>query len=172
MNSVRNQHFRPSNDSGRLKADEYAARVLEAYWDDDLFPVDPFCIASKMGYGVYLARLPEDVSGMYRSDDGGTKIYIESRDHENRQRFTMGHELGHAVRNPDGQHVDRKRDALAREGTDDEEVFANRFSASLLMPHYAVEKLKRLGWSTHRMANFFGVSNSAMEIRLASLGMA
>ena len=171
MNSVRNQHFRPSNDSGCPPADEYAARVLEAYWDDNLFPVDPFYIASKMGIQVYLAKLPEDVSGMYRCKDGVKEIYIESRDHENHQRFTVGHELGHAVCNPDYQHVHRKRDVLVWEGTNAEEIFAHRFSSSLLIPRYAVEELENLRWGTHQMANFFGVSNSMMETRLSHLCM-
>ena len=59
--------------------------------------------------------------------------------------------------------------AFRQKGTDKEEVFDDQFAAALLIPGYAVHKLIRHGWDVPQMADFFGVSNSAMSIRLNNL---
>ncbi|WP_087043928.1 ImmA/IrrE family metallo-endopeptidase [Weissella confusa] len=64
----------------------------------------------------------------------GSKVVINSQDVAERQRFTMAHELGHAVQGRDS--------AFRKTGTTDsytveqkrDEVFANKFAAQLLMP--------------------------------------
>ena len=152
-------------------AETVAASILSQYWDDDYFPVDPYKIADSMGISVWEANLPSDVSGMYRRHDGKQEIYLRAQDSPNRQRFTTAHELGHAVDSPEDSFVDRKRDQLAQRGVDKHEIFANKFAAALLMPRYAVHKLARKNWDVTQMANFFGVSNTAMEFRLINLGL-
>lgn len=148
-----------------------AAKVLDQYWDDDYFPVDPYKIATKMGITVMEAKLPEEISGLYYSENDKREIYISSSEHLKRKRFTAARVLGHAVDMPNTSFVDKPRDRLSQRGVGKEEVFADQFAAALLMPGYAVRKLVRHGWDVPQMADFFGVSNSAMSIHLNNLGI-
>lgn len=143
-----------------------AAKILDQYWDDNYFPVDPYKIATKMGITVMEAKLPEEISGLYHSENGKREIYISGSENLNRKRFTAAHELGHAVDIPNASFVDKPRDRISQQGTDKEEVFDDQFAAALLIPGYAVHKLIRHGWDVPQMADFFGVSNSAMSIRV------
>ena len=146
-----------------------AAKVLDQYWDDDYFPVNPYKIATKMGITVLEAKPPEEISGLYYSENDRREIYISSFEHLNRKRFTAARLLGHTVDMPNASFIDKPRDRICQQGTDKEEVFADQFAATLLMPGYAVHKLIRHGWDVPQMADFFGVSNSAMSIRLNNL---
>lgn len=148
-----------------------AAKVLDRYWDDNYFPVDPYKIATKMGITVMEAKLPEEISGLYYSENDRREIYISSFEHLNRKRFTAARLLGHAVDMPNASFIDKPRDRIYQQGTDKEEVFDDQFAAALLIPGYSVHKLIRHGWDVPQMADFFGVSNSAMSIRLNNLGI-
>jgi len=58
-------------------------------------PVDPFEIASLLGVEYALKDLG-DISGRISlGEDRKPVIEVNSKHHINRQRFTMGHELGH-----------------------------------------------------------------------------
>lgn len=79
----------------KARAREVAEGVLDTYWDDDAFPVDPFKVCREIGIDVYQADLAEDVSGLARRSPGqGSTIYVERNDSMNRQRFTCAHEMG------------------------------------------------------------------------------
>jgi Zn-dependent peptidase ImmA (M78 family) len=158
----------------KRRARSVAENVLENFWDDDSFPVDPFKISSELGTDVFQADLPEDVSGLARRV--GTEksaIYVERSDAMNRQRFTCAHELGHLVddEESDVEQIDRRRDTLSTQGVDKHEIFANEFAANLLMPQVAVRALRRRGMGINAMASFFGVSAVAMGHRLENLGL-
>lgn len=151
-----------------------AEGVLENFWDDDLFPVDPFKVSGEIGTDVFQADLPEDVSGLARRvGDERPAIYVERSDAMNRQRFTCAHELGHLLDDEDAdvEQVDRRRDALSTKGTDRHEIFANEFAANLLMPRVAVHSLRKRGMGVVALADFFGVSTVAMGHRLENLGL-
>ncbi len=65
------------------------------------------------------------------------EIYVHASDSLNRQRFTCAHELGHYVKrsamgDEEWEYVEH-RALLASQGTDPEEVYANKFAAGLLM---------------------------------------
>ena len=106
-------------------------------------PVPVEKIATALGLELRRAPAEEDLSGfLYRDRQKKTAtIGVNSTHHPNRQRFTVGHELGHyLLHDRDGIHVDRRfeiklRNAKSSEGTDDEEKEANLFAAELLMPH-------------------------------------
>lgn len=151
-----------------------AEGVLENFWDDDSFPVDPFKISSELGTDVFQADLPEDVSGLARRvGPGRPAIYVERSDGMKRQRFTCAHELGHLVDDEDRdvERIDRRRDTLSTKGIDKHEIFANEFAANLLMPQVAVRALRRRGMGVNAMAEFFGVSTVAMGHRIENLGL-
>jgi Zn-dependent peptidase ImmA (M78 family) len=142
-------------------------------------PVDPVAIARFLGINVYKADLSANLSGMIAKmgPDRGTDIIINDQHAPVRQRFTVAHELGHyfAIHN-DPNRVDRpfihRRDQLSACGTDDEEVFANRFAAQLLMPDDEVRRAAQLGADAARLAPRFHVSLDAMTNRLKNLGIA
>lgn len=146
-----------------------AAKVLDQHWDDNYFPVDPYKIATKMRIAVLEAKLPEEISGLYHSENGKREIYISSSENLNRKRFTAARLLGHTIDMPNTSFVDKPCDRLSQREAGKEEVFADQFAATLLIPGYAVRKLVRHGWDVPQMADFFGVSNSAMSIRLNNL---
>jgi Zn-dependent peptidase ImmA (M78 family) len=159
-----------------LDPEREAQQILSNAWDGRPLPVDPIQIAQQLGIKVYTAGLDEGVAGMLRKRPGlDPEIFLNGRDSLNRQRFTAAHELGHYVKHvaageDDWEHVDR-RDALASEGTDPDEVFANKFAAGLLMPKAEIERLKREhGYGPATLALEFGVSEEAMNFRLTNLG--
>jgi Zn-dependent peptidase ImmA (M78 family) len=145
-------------------------------------PVDVFAIARGLGAEVRPLSLEADVSGiLYR--DGGRKVIVVNAAHsQERQRFTVGHEIGHLMlHRGDPVHVDEGfrinlRDPRAATAEDVEEIEANAFAANLLMP---ADWLKAdLGGETldvqdeaevSRLAMRYGVSPQAMIFRLTSL---
>ncbi len=125
-------------------------------------------------------------------------ILINNKHHKHRKRFAIAHEFGHYIsyklQNKGGRHIDYYMDSgliLANEiddgqeefikyegramgelsslGTDLEEIYANRFAASILMPKvlltYELSKYRDI----KKLANKFEVSELAMQYRLSSL---
>ncbi|WXT44230.1 ImmA/IrrE family metallo-endopeptidase [Salmonella enterica subsp. enterica serovar Infantis] len=79
----------------------YAAKkLLDRYWDCRL-PVDPFKLAKAWGARVEAleesAYNNDGLSGLAVIKKGVHRIYFDSSEHSNRQRFTVAHELGHHV---------------------------------------------------------------------------
>ena len=153
-----------------------AQELLHTVWGGPRLPVDPIYIAQRLGVQTFKAGLDRGISGMLVKRPGQDPvIYLNSSDSISRQRFTCAHELGHYVKRiaageEDWEHIDH-RDALSASGTDQDEIFANRFAASLLMPRDEVKRLKRQ-YGPAALAYEFGVSEDAMSFRLANLNLA
>lgn len=156
-----------------------AKNLLDRYWDRRL-PVDPFKLAE--AWGARVEPLEESaydndgLSGLAVIKKGVHRIYFDSSEHSNRQRFTVAHELGHHVleHTQDGEY---HRDNIGNYSTgilDYREIEANQFAAELLMPEDAIRQLVSSEGinSTLRLANIFNVSEAAMYWRLKKLGMA
>jgi len=168
-----------------IRADEAARAaaldLLEKHWADEhgqvSFPVDPVVIASRLEVEVVRGTLDKDVAGLLikEPDEPNPKIFLNRRDDDRRQRFTCAHELGHLSRRGTSFLRTEKvgfidsRDSVSGEGTDPEEVWANKFAAELLMPAVAVRTWWSQGLSVPKVARIFGVSEAAMQVRLASL---
>lgn len=163
-----------TNRSAIQDADE----VLRTYWANDEntipVPVDPIAIAHKLGIKVYTADLEPNVSGMLFIWAGkDPEIYLNASDSYARQRFTCAHEIGHwrkrvAEGVQEEQHVDY-RGALATQGTDPSEIYANQFAAELLMPEVETRKLVEQGYGTVAIADKLRVSVDAATFRLKNL---
>lgn len=156
----------------KLKATPAAEEVLAEHWGRSI-PVDPACIAQKLGVDVVSAYLDPDVAGAIEKRSGrAAKIILSESDHPNRKRFTCAHEIGHFVDHDDGdyEYVDY-RDGTASTGVDERERFANAFAAALLMPEDAVKRFHEDGRHERAMAREFGVSEAAMVNRLKNLGL-
>lgn len=160
-------------------ASKRAIEVVEEHLVDDgliTMPIDLLKIAGDLGIEVVESTLEEGTAGIIVSDPPApTKIVLNRADAQVRRRFTLAHELGHFIRRRDnGTHkfgyVDR-RDELSSRAEDDEEMWANRFAAHLLMPPPLVRKFFSEGMSVDRMAREFRVSTTAMGYHLQNIGL-
>jgi Zn-dependent peptidase ImmA (M78 family) len=144
-------------------------------------PVDK--VARRQGFRLYYERLETDLSGFYVRNGDDRVIGVNGHHPSVRQRFTIAHELGHALLEGTAHHdrVFRFRDPRSSEGIDPEEVAANTFAAELLMPEEWITDrwtgLTSDGELTDeeaakQMAKEFGVSSQALTIRLSTLGLA
>ncbi|MEQ9163174.1 MAG: ImmA/IrrE family metallo-endopeptidase, partial [Ilumatobacter fluminis] len=112
-------------------------------------------------------------------------IVVNGQHADVRQRFTIAHELGHFLlhrgRPVIVDHLTRAhvnmRDETSSLATSTEEIAANQFAASLLMPTdwvtSAINSLDHLSSSRQvaALASTFDVSEQAMEYRLINLGL-
>lgn len=162
-------------------AERDAAELLESSWwttssKDTPLPVDPTKLARGLGIRVQTLALPPDESGNIEIPIFGTVVISLNRwDHDNRRRFTCAHEIAHYLRRQEsgarGRTFTDYRDTLAGLGVDTEEIYANQFAAALLMPAHLVHRWWR-SESVETLANRFGTSTKAMELRLRNLRLA
>ena len=149
-------------------------------------PVPVVEITRMQGLQIRLSSSKDsNISGLLFLRSPKPTIGVNAVHHENRQRFTIAHELGHFLLHrfdSEGIHVDHSfpvklRDDLSSEGVDSEEREANLFAAELLMP---VDFLQReLKDKTlvdleddaflQDLARSYQVSPQAMIFRLANL---
>lgn len=155
-----------------------AQKVLNSLWEEDCFPVDPITIARRLGVRVMDMQMPPGVSGaLVKEPEKDPYIILDKDDHNNRKRFSCAHELGHYISRIESNNIDIEysyvdlRSDLSSCGIDEEEIFANRFAANLLMPGILVKKFHKKGNSHFEMAIFFGVSTEALKYRLKALGL-
>lgn len=145
-------------------------------------PVPVEKIAKAEGLLVSKKPLDDDVSGFLLR--AGTKMVIgvNARQAPNRQRFTVAHELGHALlHDGDELHVDHGfrinfRDVNSSLASDIEEIESNTFAAWLLMPTRFLVKQVSLahldidnGDEVVKLAKRYSVSAQAMTYRLLNL---
>jgi Zn-dependent peptidase ImmA (M78 family) len=123
-----------------------------------------------------------DVSGLVLRKGGEIIIGVNKKEVRTRQRFSLAHELAHALLHP-GKEVRFDRDFrvnLRSEasglGVDVEEIEANFFAACLLMPRRFLQADPEAALldvedvdAVRKMANRYGVSAHAMSIRLGNL---
>ena len=113
-------------------------------------PVNVWLLAKELNYPVYQASFRnENISGGITFNAyGNGKIYVNHNDSSFRQRFTIAHEISHAVLHSEKykqngilEQIDMFRTGR---GTGNElELEANEFTVALLMP----ENLVRKYWS-------------------------
>lgn len=121
----------------------------------------------------------KDISGVLFRSATEVVIGVNSKQPPQRQRFTIAHELGHFLLH-EGQEVHYDKDyrlslrsELSSAGTDVEEVEANFFAASLLMPDHFLKMDPRTaevdiedGRAVAILAKVYGVSVQAMTNRV------
>jgi Zn-dependent peptidase ImmA (M78 family) len=168
--------------SNTRSAEEQALQLLEeTYTGDPPVPVEQ--IAAARGAQLTYEAYAGDVSGLLYRDKDRVVIGVNATHAPTRQRFTIAHELGHLLMHK-GQlvFVDRLVRMNLRDGSSsDEEVDANAFAASLLMPkplilksiNVVFEQTPRIGPGelANELAETFRVSPAAMRFRLENLGI-
>lgn len=154
-------------------------------------PVDVNKVATLLGTKIHLQKLEDEVSGVLIVKDGERHVLANAMHHPNRQRFKIGHELGHLVLHDqagDRLIVDKHIRVYQRVGESTasayhaedsmtkphEEREANAFAAALLMPaplvqHAALEHDLGDEFDIAALAKTFAVSEQAMSIRLQQL---
>lgn len=110
-------------------------------------PVKPEEIAEQFGLAVVRTPLENNVGGFILKKHGeAVRIYVNSNDSQERQRFTLAHEIGHYwLHRDDGGEFGyvEYRGELSTRGTDPVERWANSFAAELIMPARYI----RMAWA-------------------------
>jgi len=151
-------------------------------------PVDVKHIAKQLEARLVVDDLSSSsLSGFAYQKNNERIIGVNVTESEERQRFTIAHELGHLFLHKNPVNYDQGgimlfRNGHSSDGTDRREVQANRFAAELLMPEADIRKdlakEKTLDLMTDRdllrpfvvkMAKRYQVSEQAMSIRLTTL---
>ena len=143
--------------------------------------MDLYGVAESLGIKVLRHSLKDDDSGVLLVKDGRAIVILNSKHHENRQRFSLAHELAHYYLHRQEGFEIFHRDQISSLGMKRIEIEANTFAAELLMPE---EELKAWALSAEldplgvdvdraiaRKAEELGVSQQALNIRLERLGL-
>lgn len=157
-------------------------------------PIDVEAIARQCGLNVVFQDLPRDTSAVIiRTSEGRRIIGINDGHSTTRQRFSIAHEIGHALLHLPAEPpasgdavVDKPievlfRDGIAAMGVDKREIEANAFAAELLMPAKVLrERFRQLIQTStskstdalvRELATEYAVSTQAMGYRLANLNL-
>ena len=146
-------------------------------------PVPIEAIVKKHGLKLHFRRLDSDLSGFLYRDAIQSVIGVNSQHAKVRQRFTMAHELAHfLLHRGESLHVDRAvqakfRSTISSQGVNPEEIEANLFAASLLMPAEFLQRdiaeIKPTDIlddkSMTSLAKHYDVSTQALLLRLVNL---
>ncbi|MDO9363160.1 MAG: ImmA/IrrE family metallo-endopeptidase [Sphingopyxis sp.] len=146
--------------------------ILDRYRSE--VPVRIGALAADLGLDVRRASLSPKISGLIEPAEGdGFLIKVNKFESEERQRFTVAHEIAHfllhrnLIKNGIVDSI-MYRSALSSK----HEVEANRLAADILMPYDAIESgLRELGSvrdeaTATALARKFRVSLPAMKVRL------
>lgn len=170
-----------------------ASRVLSAHSITDP-PVPVQELATEIGVKVRFQPFSgnSDISAVLKRGEETAVIGVNSAHPQNRQRFSIAHELGHYYLHSDEPvFIDfssriqkpnaRYRNSMSSEASNREEIDANTFAAALLMPRKMVrnefaallDRDPEIDSETllREMAAIFGVSRDAMNFRLLNLGL-
>lgn len=167
----------------RRKIEALAQSLLEESGITEA-PVSVTQIARARGARIFVDSLEGDLSGFLYRDRDQAVIGVNTSHSQNRQNFTIAHELGHLLLHDQEQlHLDREfrmrlRSEVSSHGTDLAEQEANFFAASLLMPRSFIERDLENEDSfdlidddrIHALSRKYRVSTQALAIRLKTLG--
>lgn len=147
-------------------------------------PVRPEVVAKHLGIEVKTEAFTDDLSGVLVRKGSKTLIATNSSHSPKRRSFTMAHEIGHFVLKHHGDlFVDKvtinRRDNSSSLATNFQEIEANQFAASLLMPksllfkeiNSILDDLRDRDELIELLARVFDVSKKAMEFRLINLAL-
>jgi Zn-dependent peptidase ImmA (M78 family) len=145
-------------------------------------PVPVAEIAEACGATVVYNNFNQEISGLLFRESGKLIIGVASEQSKVRQRFTIAHELGHALLHQMvNVHVDKNftvmfRSPASSTAQDLYEIEANTFAAELLMPESLLKEdllTLKLDMEDDKqlsiLASRYGVSTQALTYRLLNL---
>lgn len=171
--------YNENENRGVTQMGKYINHTLEELSKDILvkndmlkLPVNLIEIANNHNIEVYYVKLPDGISGAikYNEEYNNYQILIEEREPENRKRFTLAHELAHYFLN-DVSKDKLHYDVAYRSQKNEKEKRADYFAGALLMEENIIKKLYRINPSIKELAQVFMVSESAVTVRLMTLGI-
>lgn len=143
-------------------------------------PIDPIKCAESLGVKVKPMALDSDISGFFVIKDDKPFIMFNENESEQRQRFTIAHELGHFLLHKKTSLFIDKTDIVLYRNSESatgellKEREANAFAASLLMPKSFLENEIKSPRTNKNIVSYlaskFNVSELAMSFRLSNLG--
>ena len=134
VKEIRGKYYNISN------VHEAAKLILNDYSEDSITPIVK--IINDAGFKIYLQELPRNIGGyIVLSDEikdkfGTDKIIVlNNSNNTKRRRFTLAHEFGHFLIDPNARNVIEYYNAFEDDNSEDEnERIISRFAAELLMP--------------------------------------
>lgn len=145
-------------------------------------PIPVESIIASAGIEISHKTLDGDLAGFLLRREGCMTIGVNGKHSPARQRFTLAHELGHALLHDGNElHLDHGfrvnlRSQVSAATTDLEEIEANAFAATLLMPARMLRRDLEAGSidvedddQVALLAQSYGVSRTAMTFRLMNL---
>ncbi|MEK7571657.1 MAG: ImmA/IrrE family metallo-endopeptidase [Patescibacteria group bacterium] len=161
------------NATKRNEIEAAAKELLTSVYSDNehiSLPVDLAKILENYNINlVYVKFKDKGISGAF--DKEKNTIYVNTDDSFTRKSFTIAHELGHLI-----LHKDKPREFFYRleiaqiaEEDREEDIEANLFAASLLMPESLIKKYWELTKDIDKLATIFGASVPAVYFRLKNL---
>jgi len=168
-----------SNELNRVSDGQRA--VINRYLSS--YPVKLGALARELGVAIKISSMRPGVSGQITNEGGQYVIRVNRNEARERQRFTIGHELGHFLLHKnviDSSPNGITDNVLYRSGASEQIEFeANRLAADLTMPFDLVQQKLRSDFqdtitqaSIESLAASFEVSKAAMEIRLSAFASA
>jgi len=171
---------------GNVGARREAEKLLKKYQIDSA-PINVEDLARREECTLVLFDGQDGVSGMLKRTGDKTIIAVNSSHPETRKRFTIAHEIGHLICHQDRNiFVDQSKRVNFRNGRsslaiDQEEMEANAFAATLLMPKALIKQeanallsegaITQVDELIENLAGTFQVSSQSMEYRLKNLGI-
>lgn len=171
------------------KAEQRAYKLLDECVIEEV-PVALETVVNVVNARLTYEPFKGNLSGLLYRDVDSTIIGVNERHSEQRQRFTIAHEIGHLLMHEgDTVHIDgnesfrvKFRDERSSLADDIEEIEANAFAAALLMPEHLLLNEFRQEFENgidlaadmdgiERLAKKFNVSQQALLIRLSRLGL-
>ena len=158
-----------------------AIELLEEYGLDKTAPIDIEQLLRAIGISAIgkdfselekrLDKPEGSILGMLLSSGNNAAIFYRKDDSYNRRRFTIAHELAHAINHSDNEPHIEYRMAEKEMEEDPVEKNANIVAGEILIPLPLLKKeyLKLDIPSSTVLANIFKVSQNVMEARLKYL---
>jgi Zn-dependent peptidase ImmA (M78 family) len=152
---------RPLSASGAYSVTERQAAALrrELGITSPEFPEEAVSLVPRVRV-LEIDNLP--TSGVSKWHKGQWVIAVNGREPWQRQRFTVAHELGHFI----ASTTEDRLLAHANDRAVRREQLADYFAGCLLMPTVHLRRLVAQGYGIEDLADLFGVSVRAVEVRL------
>jgi len=158
------------------RIDEYEASIVRRYINS--YPVKVGELAKELGIEVFRSPLPPRISGLIQPKPGAPGVYeikVNKFESEERQRFTLAHEIAHFLLHKAEIKSGVVDSIMYRSAlTSKKEAEANRLAADIVMPERAVQKELQIAGGepsediANRLAAIFKVSSPAMKIRIGA----
>jgi Zn-dependent peptidase ImmA (M78 family)/DNA-binding XRE family transcriptional regulator len=166
---------KPIVDLSDLRPEAAAREVLRIAGTEDP-PVEMREVCDVIGVPIYKRKLPDSLSAAVMTIGHGTfAIGVNEGHGDRRRRFSVAHELGHAVLRHEASYYLEYAVEDAWEPPNYSyfvEREANAFAAALLMDERWVREDFAAGMrEVGKLADRYGVSSEAMGFRLANIGL-